>query len=86
MLDSSPVRIRDLPPGSGNLLRMKGPTIGALNGLYIDRIDLEDFLHFNLVNQCFTGLSTGIVNYSARLKGVQIGLVNYAGTIRAGFG
>jgi hypothetical protein len=56
-----------------------GLMVGGLNGLYIDRIDLEDFLHFNMVNERFTGLSIGLVNYSARLKGVQLGLVNYAG-------
>jgi len=56
-----------------------GLTVGALNGLYIDRIDLEDFLHFNLVNQRFTGIQIGLVNYTANLKGLQIGLMNYAG-------
>jgi hypothetical protein len=56
-----------------------GLMFGGLNGLYIDRIDLEDFLHFNVVNERFTGLSIGLVNYTARLKGVQLGLVNYAG-------
>ena len=56
-----------------------GITVGALNGLYIDRIDLEDFLHFRMVNQQFTGLAIGLVNYSARLRGVQLGLFNYAG-------
>jgi len=56
-----------------------GLTVGALNGLYIDRIDLEDFLHFNLANERFTGLSIGFVNYTAHLEGVQVGLVNYVG-------
>jgi hypothetical protein len=36
-----------------------GLMAGAINGLYIDRIDLEDFLHFKLVNERFTGLSSG---------------------------
>jgi hypothetical protein len=57
---------------------VKGVMIGGLNGLYIDRIDLVDFLHFELANKEFTGLSIGLVNYSAKLKGVQIGLINYA--------
>jgi hypothetical protein len=56
-----------------------GVMAGALNGLYIDRIDLEDFLHFELANKRFTGLSIGLVNYTARLRGVQLGLFNYAG-------
>lgn len=56
----------------------QGITVGALNGLYVDRIDLEDFLHFNLANRRATGLSIGLVNYTAELKGVQIGLLNYA--------
>jgi len=74
-------RIRGIAIGSALVFAPEatGLTVGALNGLYIDRIDLEDFLHFNLVNQRFTGLSIGLVNYSARLKGVQLGLVNYAG-------
>jgi hypothetical protein len=56
-----------------------GLSAGALNGLYIDRVDLEDFLHVRLANERFTGLSIGLVNYTARLKGVQLGLLNYAG-------
>jgi hypothetical protein len=48
-------------------------------GLYIDRIDLKDFLHFKLANERFTGLSIGLVNYTAELNGVQIGLINYVG-------
>jgi hypothetical protein len=56
-----------------------GLMAGAINGLYIDRIDLEDFLHFKMVNERFTGLSIGLVNYTAQLKGVQLGLFNYAG-------
>ena len=58
---------------------MTGVAAGALNGFYIDRIDLEDFLRIRLANQRFTGLSIGLVNYSAQLKGVQLGLLNYAG-------
>ncbi len=55
-----------------------GIAVGALNGFYIDRIDLEDFLHFDMTNQRFTGLSIGLFNYSAELEGVQLGLLNYA--------
>ncbi|MDH3216346.1 MAG: hypothetical protein OEN01_08645 [Candidatus Krumholzibacteria bacterium] len=58
---------------------VNGFAAGALNGLYIDRINLEDFLHFKMANQRFTGLSIGLVNYTARLKGVQLGLLNFAG-------
>lgn len=74
-------RIRGIAIGSAVVFapEVTGLTVGALNGLYIDRIDLEDFLHFNLVNERFTGLSIGLVNYSARLNGVQLGLINYAG-------
>jgi len=56
-----------------------GVMVGGLNGVYLDRIDLEDFLHFEAANRRFTGLSVGLVNYSARLRGVQVGLLNYAG-------
>jgi hypothetical protein len=55
-----------------------GITMGALNGFYIDRIDLEDFLHFDMTNRRFTGLSIGLFNYSAELEGIQLGLLNYA--------
>ena len=74
-------RIRGIAIGSTVVFAPEatGLTVGALNGLYIDRIDLKDFLHFNLVNKRFTGISIGLVNYTARLKGVQIGLFNYAG-------
>jgi len=74
-------RIRGVAIGSGLVFapQVTGLAAGMLNGLYIDRIDLEDFLHVKLANESFTGLSIGLVNYSARLKGVQLGLVNYAG-------
>jgi hypothetical protein len=55
-----------------------GITMGALNGFYVDRVDLEDFLHFDMTNRRFTGLSIGLFNYSAELTGVQLGLLNYA--------
>ncbi len=74
-------RIRGIAIGS--LLafapEVTGVMVGGMNGLYVDRIDLEDFLHFKLANEKFTGLSIGLVNYSANLNGVQIGLINYAG-------
>ncbi len=74
-------RIRGIAVGGALVFapEVTGVAAGALNGLYIDRIDLEDFLHFRLANERFTGLSIGLVNYTARLKGVQIGLINYAG-------
>lgn len=55
-----------------------GVAAGAFNGVIVDRINLEEFLHFRLVNQHFTGLSIGLVNYTACLRGVQFGLFNYA--------
>jgi len=58
--------------------RVTGVSVGALNGFYPDRIDLEDFLHFDFTNQEFNGLQVGLFNYSAELKGVQVGLINYA--------
>jgi hypothetical protein len=74
-------RIRGVAVGSILVFapEVNGLAVGALNGVYIDRIDLEDFLHFNRVNRSFTGLSVGLVNYTAKLKGVQLGLFNYAG-------
>jgi hypothetical protein len=57
---------------------VKGVTAGAFNGFIIDRIDLEDFLHFKYINDRFTGLSIGLVNYTRQLRGVQLGLINYA--------
>jgi len=68
---------------AGSLLvyakRSSGITVGALNGLYIDRIDLDDFLHFNFACERSRGLQIGLVNYTRDLKGLQIGLFNYAG-------
>ncbi len=74
-------RIRGVAIGGGLVFapEVKGVAIGALNGLYIDRIDLEDFIHFKLANRRFTGLSVGLINYTAHLNGVQLGLLNYAG-------
>ena len=74
-------RIRGVAIGSCLVFapQVTGVAVGALNGLYIDRIDLEDFLHVKYANRRFTGLSIGLFNYTAQLKGVQLGLLNYAG-------
>ncbi|MBT6148386.1 MAG: hypothetical protein HOH74_23330, partial [Gemmatimonadetes bacterium] len=34
---------------------------------------------FETVNDRFTGLALGLINHSRELKGVQVGLLNYAG-------
>jgi hypothetical protein len=56
-----------------------GISFGALNGVIIESINLDDFLKIRTVNQRYTGISLGLVNYSAKLNGVQVGLFNYAG-------
>jgi hypothetical protein len=58
--------------------RTHGVSFGLLNGVIVDDINLEDFLRIRTVNRHYTGLSLGLVNYSAELNGVQIGLLNYA--------
>jgi hypothetical protein len=58
--------------------KVTGISLGLLNGFYPDRIDLEDFLHFDFTNREYTGLQVGLFNYSAQLHGVQLGLINYA--------
>jgi hypothetical protein len=55
-----------------------GVSLGALNGVIVKSVNLEDFLEIRTVNQRYTGLSLGLVNYSAELHGAQIGLFNYA--------
>lgn len=56
-----------------------GLTSGALNGVVVDRISLEEFVHVRRVNQDCTGVAVGLFNYTPRLRGVQLGLLNYAG-------
>lgn len=74
-------RIRGIALGGVTVLAkdVTGVAAGAFNGVIVDRINLEEFLHFRLVNQRFTGLSIGLVNYTRQLRGVQLGLFNYAG-------
>lgn len=73
-------RIRGL--ALGGLVSMarevEGISFGALNGVIIRSINLDDFLDIRTVNQRYTGLSLGLFNYSAELHGVQLGLFNYA--------
>ena len=57
---------------------VRGVTAGALNGFVLEEINLEDFLRFKFINDRYTGLSIGLINYTRRLKGVQFGLLNYA--------
>lgn len=55
-----------------------GVTIGALNGVILESISLDDFLKIRTVNRRHTGLAIGLVNFSDELHGVQVGLVNIA--------
>jgi len=55
-----------------------GISFGALNGVIIKSINLEDFLEIRTVNKRHTGISLGLINYSGELHGVQIGLFNFA--------
>jgi len=74
-------RIRGIALGGLVLLAkdVKGVATGALNGVVVEEINLEDFLKLKRVNDRFTGLSIGLINYTRQLKGVQLGLFNYAG-------
>ena len=67
-----------LPHGERPALRHRS---GSVDNFEVQRfrLALEDLLHFRMVNKRFTGVSIGLVNYTARLKGVQLGLTNYAG-------
>lgn len=52
---------------------IKGMTVSGFNGMSIKRGRLKR------VNERMTGLSIGLVNATLHLKGVQIGVINYAG-------
>jgi hypothetical protein len=52
---------------------VKGLTVTALNGFRPKN------WWFAGVNNSYTGLSIGLVNFSRSLKGVQLGVINYAG-------
>ena len=58
---------------------IEGLAAGALNGVIVHEVNLDDFLKVKKVNQRFVGLSIGLVNYTRQLQGVQLGLFNYAG-------
>ena len=47
--------------------------MAALNG-----IGFRDRLQFEKVNERHTGIALGGINYTRELRGVQIGLLNYA--------
>lgn len=57
---------------------VRGVATGALNGVVVEEINLENFLKLRTINERFTGVSVGLFNYTGRLRGVQIGLLNYA--------
>ena len=60
---------------------MRGISVSAANGISVGGRHLPggSGRWFEPVNERFTGLSVGLVNYSRQLKGVQIGVLNYAG-------
>ena len=51
---------------------VRGVTAGALNGFVLEEINLEDFLRFKFINDRYTGLSIGLINYTRRLKGSAV--------------
>lgn len=55
-----------------------GLSIGALNGVVLESVNLDDFLKIRTVNRRHTGLAIGVCNYTDELHGVQLGLVNIA--------
>ncbi|MBM4117443.1 hypothetical protein FJ251_06805 [bacterium] len=57
---------------------LQGLGAGALNGVLVEGINLEDFLKIRTVNARMVGLQIGLVNYTAELWGLQLGLVNIA--------
>jgi len=73
-------RIRGLAVGGGLVIapEVVGVAAGLFTGFYIDRIDLENFMHVKRVNKRLTGLSIGLVNTTDQLRGLQIGLLNHA--------
>jgi len=56
-----------------------GVSTGIFNGAMVQRISLEEFVVINKANHRTTGLAIGLVNYTRQLRGVQIGLLNWAG-------
>ena len=74
-------KIRGIALGGLTVLApdIKGVATGALNGAIVEEVNLEDFLKIRKVNERFVGLSVGLINYTRNLKGVQLGLLNYAG-------
>ena len=60
---------------------MRGLSVSAANGIAVGGRHLPggSGRWFEPVNERFTGLSVGLVNYSRDLKGVQLGVLNYAG-------
>lgn len=61
---------------------MKGLSISALNGINASSVNAfsePGGSWIQKVNDRFTGLSVGLINYTRELRGVQVGLLNYAG-------
>ena len=61
---------------------MKGLSMSAMNGISMGGgifPGSESGPWLRKVNDRFTGLAIGLINYTRELDGVQIGLLNYAG-------
>lgn len=56
-----------------------GVSTGLFNGAMVQEVNLEDFLVIDRANERHTGLAIGLVNYTRELRGVQLGLLNWAG-------
>ncbi len=61
---------------------MTGLSVSALNGVSMGGaipVGRKKGSWFHKVNDRFTGVSVGLVNFTRELHGVQVGLLNYAG-------
>ena len=60
---------------------VRGIAVSAVNGITVGGTYLpgDSQRWFEPVNDRFTGLSIGLINYSRQLRGVQLGLLNFAG-------
>lgn len=63
----------------GLLIGGIGGFAGLFNGAMVQEINMEDFLVIDKASDRHAGLAVGLVNYTRRLHGVQLGLLNWAG-------
>ena len=67
-----------LTGGAVSLVSVAAPSIHGITLAGLNGIGFRDMLQPEKVNERYTGVALGLINYTRELHGIQVGVLNYA--------